>query len=94
MNMLFLSLLWILIGLLLGGLANGARLRPASWGKQGWRVMLLMGVITALVVGWLATWLVGIQFSTVTVLWVTVLVLWIGSRIPFRGMLRNVQKQG
>jgi hypothetical protein len=71
MNMLLLSLLWVLIGLLLGGLANGAKLRPASWGKQGWRVML--GI------GWLATWLVGIQFSTVTVLWVTVVVLWVGS---------------
>jgi|SRR5579884_1748253 len=78
MNMLLLSLLWVLIGLLLGTLANGARLGSAGWGKQGWQVMLVLGMVTALIVGWLATWLVGVQFSTVTVLWVTVLVLWVG----------------
>ena len=71
--MLLLSLLWLVIGVLLGALANGARLRPALWGKRGWLIMLGVGLVSALIGGWLGAWLFGLQYGTVTALWVGVL---------------------
>ncbi len=70
--MLLLSLIWVVIGLLLGALACGAKLRPASWGKRGWLVMLGIGMMSALLGGWLGAWLFGPQFATVAALWVGV----------------------
>jgi uncharacterized membrane protein YeaQ/YmgE (transglycosylase-associated protein family) len=84
-----LLLVWFLIGLLLGALANGARLRPLSWGKRGWLYMLVLGVIAALLCGWIATWVMGVQFATVTVLWVTVLVVGVFPRLGTWVYLRN-----
>jgi uncharacterized membrane protein YeaQ/YmgE (transglycosylase-associated protein family) len=71
-TMLVLSLIWLVIGLLVGGLACGARLRPASWGKRGWLVTLGVGVVSALIGGWLGAWLFSSQYATVTALWVGV----------------------
>jgi uncharacterized membrane protein YeaQ/YmgE (transglycosylase-associated protein family) len=71
--MLLLSLIWLVIGLLLGALANGAKLRPASWVKRGWLIMLGLGMVSALLAGWLGVWVLGVQYATVTVLWVSVL---------------------
>jgi uncharacterized membrane protein YeaQ/YmgE (transglycosylase-associated protein family) len=70
--MLLLSLIWLVIGLLLGALACGAKLRPMSWGNRGWLAMLGIGMASALLGGWLGVWLFGPQYATVSALWVGV----------------------
>ena len=70
--MLLLSLIWGVMGLVVGALGCGARLRFVLWGKRGWLVMLSIGVVYALVGGWLGAWLFGLQFATVAALWVGV----------------------
>ena len=71
--MLILSLLWIVLGLLIGALANGAKLRPAAWGRAGWLAMLGLGALAALLGGWLGTWIFSALFATAMALWVAVL---------------------
>jgi len=84
--MLVLSLLWLLLGCLIGALANTARLRPASWGRRGWLVLLVVGALAALLGGWLGTLLLGRFVATVVALWVAVLgvvlVSWLVRGIP------------
>jgi len=70
--MLLLSLIWLVIGLLLGALGCGAKMRPASWGKRGWLAMLGIGMVSTVSGGWLGAWIFGSQFATVTALWVGV----------------------
>jgi hypothetical protein len=72
MNILLLTVLWITTGVLAGALANGAKIRPASWGHRGWLYMLAVGAGIALLGGWISTLLLGPQFATLTVLWVAV----------------------
>jgi hypothetical protein len=90
-----LSLLWILIGFLIGALANGARLRPASWGRRGWLYLPGAGGLLALLGGWLGTLLQGTLFATATAIWVTaagvVLVAWLGKYFR-RGGLKGDRK--
>ena len=71
--MLILSLFWLLIGLLIGALANAAGLRPAAWVRGGRLGMLVLGALVALLGGWLGTWLFGALFATATAIWVAVL---------------------
>jgi uncharacterized membrane protein YeaQ/YmgE (transglycosylase-associated protein family) len=71
--MLILSLLWLVLGLLIGALANGAKLRPAMWGGRGWLAMLGLGAFAALLGGWLGTWVFGALFATANALWIAVL---------------------
>ncbi|HEY6539570.1 MAG TPA: hypothetical protein VIZ18_01475 [Ktedonobacteraceae bacterium] len=71
--MLILSLLWVALGLLIGVLANAAKLRPATWGRGGWPVMLGLGALAALLGGWLGTWVFSALFATATALWIAVL---------------------
>jgi hypothetical protein len=71
--MLILSLLWVALGLLIGALANAARLRPAAWGRAGWLRMLALGALAALLGGWLGTRVLGPLFATATALWIAVL---------------------
>ena len=85
--MLLLSLIWLVIGLLLGVLACGAKLRPASWGKRGWLLMLCIGMLSALCGGWLGAWLFGSQYATLTALWVGALCVCI---IPLFSKMRTV----
>jgi uncharacterized membrane protein YeaQ/YmgE (transglycosylase-associated protein family) len=73
MNTLLLTALWILIGVLTGALANGAKTRPVSWGNRGCLYMLAVGTGTALLGGWIGTLLLGPQFATMTALWVAVI---------------------
>ena len=73
MNMLLLTVLWILIGVLIGALANGAKTRPVSWGNRGWLYMLAVGAGTTLLGGWIGMLLLGPQFATMTALWVGVI---------------------
>jgi hypothetical protein len=71
--LLLLSLLWLLIGLIIGALANAAKLRPAAWIRGGRLSMLGLGALVALLGGWLGTWLLGSLFATYTAIWIAVL---------------------
>jgi len=71
--MLILSLVWVVLGLLIGALANAAKLRPAAWGRGGWFAMIGLGALAALLGGWLGTWVLGALFATATALWIAVL---------------------
>ena len=86
--MLMLSLLWLLVGLLFGVLANPARLWPTSWENsrwQRWLGLLGIGMLATLAGGWLGTWLLGRAVATAVALWVGVLcvvgVPWIVKRV-------------
>jgi hypothetical protein len=72
---LLLSLIWAVLGLMVGALGLGARLRPAAWGSHGWRIMLGLGVVAALTGGWLGAWLLGRFFGTMAALWIAVVVV-------------------
>ena len=71
--MLILSLFWLLLGLLIGALANAAKLRPAAWVRGGRLGMLGLGALVALLGGWLGIWLLGSLFATATAIWIAVL---------------------
>jgi uncharacterized membrane protein YeaQ/YmgE (transglycosylase-associated protein family) len=71
--MLILSLFWLLIGLLIGALANAAKLRPAAWVRGGLLRMLGLGALLALLGGWLGTLLLGTLFATASAIWIAVL---------------------
>jgi uncharacterized membrane protein YeaQ/YmgE (transglycosylase-associated protein family) len=71
--MLILSLTWLLIGLLIGALANAAKLRPVTWVRGGPLALLVLGALVALLGGWLGTWLLGALFATATAIWISVL---------------------
>lgn len=79
--MLWLIGIWLLIGLALGALANGARLRPQSWGTRGWLYLPGLGALGAVACGLLAARLTGVQFATVTVLWATTLLVAVVPRL-------------
>jgi uncharacterized membrane protein YeaQ/YmgE (transglycosylase-associated protein family) len=64
--MFMLSLLWILIGLVIGVLANAVRRHPASWGRQGWLYLPAVGALLSLLGGWLGALLLGALFATAT----------------------------
>jgi uncharacterized membrane protein YeaQ/YmgE (transglycosylase-associated protein family) len=85
--MLILSLFWLLLGILIGTLANATRLWPASqsWGRRRWLVMLAVGALAALFGGWLGALLLGKYVATAAALWVAVLgvvvVPWLSGRL-------------
>ncbi len=70
--MLALSLFWFALGILIGALANAARLRPSSWDRQGWLLMLGVGALAALLGGWLGVLLLERNVATAMALWVAV----------------------
>jgi hypothetical protein len=70
--MLALSLLWLVVGLIVGALGLAARLRPASWAHYGWLRVLGVGAAAGLLGGWLGTLVFGRYFGTPTALWVAV----------------------
>jgi len=87
--MLILSLFWLLLGILIGALANAARLRattrvPSPTGQisrlqkdlalgQGWLIMLAAGALAGLLGGWLGALLLGKYVATAVALWVAAL---------------------
>jgi uncharacterized membrane protein len=71
--MLILSLFWLLIGLLIGALANAAKLWPVAWVRGGRLAPLGLGALVTLLGGWLGTWLLGAIFATATAIWIAVL---------------------
>ncbi len=70
--MLALSLFWFVLGILIGALANAARLRPSSWDRHGWLLMLGVGALAALLGGWLGVLLLERNLATAMALWVAV----------------------
>jgi hypothetical protein len=85
--MLLLSLLWLAPGAIIGLIAVAARLQPATWRALR---MSGLGMIIALVTGWLGTWLQGKYFATPMVCWITVIgviiiphaLRWLSSHTP------------
>jgi hypothetical protein len=82
--MIALSLFWILLGVLLGALANGARWGLRDHGFAGWRATLGTlgaGAAGALLIGWLGVLVLGRPFGTPAALWggvlASVLVPWL-----------------
>jgi hypothetical protein len=71
--MLFLFLLWLVIGLLIGCLGWLAQCVPSSWRSLAWVWLPVLGAVVACCVGWLGALLFGRLLSTALVLWVTVL---------------------
>lgn len=82
------SLLWLLIGLLIGALAKAAKLQPVAWKRSGWPAMLALGALAALCAGWLGTFLLGNLFATPTAVWISVLCVALFSRLMTRGQTR------
>ncbi len=73
--MFILSLFWLLLGILIGAVANAAKLWPAarSWRRRGWLDMLAVGALAGLLGGWLGALLLGKYVATASALWVAVL---------------------
>jgi uncharacterized membrane protein YeaQ/YmgE (transglycosylase-associated protein family) len=71
--MLLLSLCWLVVGLLIGGVAYVARLWPVRWACSGIMSWLVIGALSALVGGWLGVWVLGRLFGTAMAVWVAVL---------------------
>jgi len=72
--MLTLSLVWVFAGTLIGTLASVARGRRTSRGRWGWLAAMGIGILAALLGGWLGTLVLGRYFGTATALWVAILV--------------------
>lgn len=73
--MLTLSLLWLGLGVVIGGVALLARLAPAGWGRWRWLALPALGALAALLGGWLGALLLDrIQASLVAV-WVSILAI-------------------
>lgn len=82
--MLELSLFWIILGVVLGALANGARWGLSARGFAGWPATLGtlgIGSVGAVLVGWLGVFVFGRPFGTPAALWggilAAVLVPWL-----------------
>ncbi|PWT77416.1 MAG: hypothetical protein C5B60_02755 [Chloroflexi bacterium] len=71
--MLALSLVWVLLGLSIGLLALGGRLRLNVTMRHGWALLLLIGALAGLAGGWLGTLVYGRFFGTATSAWLAVL---------------------
>lgn len=72
LTLLALSLFWILLGVVLGALANGARWGLRAHGFAGWRATLGTlgaGAAGALLIGWLGALVLGRSFGTPAALW-------------------------
>jgi hypothetical protein len=77
------------MGLLVGVLANLAKVRPARWGPYGWLVMLGISLLTALLGGWLGSLLLGRYVATAVALWVPILCVLLAPRLTMRINIRS-----
>jgi uncharacterized membrane protein YeaQ/YmgE (transglycosylase-associated protein family) len=82
------SLLWLLIGLLIGALAKVAKLQPTTRKCSDWPAMLALGALAALCAGWLGTFLLGNLFAIPTALWISILCVALFSRLITRGQIK------
>lgn len=71
--MLTLSLAWLLLGIIVGLLGMAAKLWPIWWGKRAWLILPAIGILSALIGGWLGTLLLGKFLASAVALWVCVL---------------------
>ena len=71
--MFSLSILWVVLGLVIGSLAVAARLVPARSRPYNWRLLLLIGGLAGLAGGWIGALLFGRFFGTATSAWIAVL---------------------
>ena len=88
-----LSLIWVALGLIVGALGLGARLRPSAWGPRGWLIMLGLGIAAALVGGWVGAWLLGRFFGTMAALWIAVVVVVAAPLLTGREQAGNVNAE-
>jgi hypothetical protein len=79
--MMFLSLLWLAIGLLIGVLSWLARCAPPSWQHLAWIWLPVLGAGVACGAGWLGALLLGNLLSTALALWITVLCMLVLPRV-------------
>ena len=89
--MLILSLFWLALGLLIGALGLAARLRPASWGRWGWLMLLGVGALAALLGGLLGSFLYSKLFGTPSALWFSILVIALVWLVERRRQRRRAQ---
>jgi hypothetical protein len=90
--MLLFSLIWLALGLVVGVLGLGARLRPVVWGRWGWLIVMGIGALAALLGGWLGALLLGKLFGTPAALWVAILAVflpWLVERLRHRAQSRQ-----
>jgi hypothetical protein len=82
--MFLLSILWVVLGLVIGSLAVAARLGATRSGPYNWRLLLLIGALAGLAGGWIGTLLFGRFFGTATSAWIAVLAValipWVAAR--------------
>lgn len=75
MSILYLVLTWAVLGIIIGLLALGARLKPLAWGRAGRLWLLLLALGASLLGGLLGLWLFGRLFSAAVALWGAVVVV-------------------
>ncbi|MGH2508703.1 MAG: hypothetical protein ACRDHZ_15060 [Ktedonobacteraceae bacterium] len=73
MSLFILTIIWAVLGSIIGALALAAHLKPTNWGRSGWCWMLALGLGSALLGGLIGLWLFGRLFSTAMGLWIAVL---------------------
>ena len=69
----FLALLWLGIGAVIGLIAHVANLQPASWQIAGRLRMATLGALVAFCGGWLGVLLLGRPFATMLAIWIAVI---------------------
>lgn len=69
MAILYLVLTWAILGIIIGALALGARLKPSAWGRTGRLWLLLLALGASLLGGLFGLWLFGRLFSAAVALW-------------------------
>ncbi|HET8905838.1 MAG TPA: hypothetical protein VFN11_02610 [Ktedonobacterales bacterium] len=91
--MVQLTLLWMNVGVILGALAQGARVGFSARGMSranGWLASLAVGVAFALLGGWAGTLLFGRLYGTPTALWVGILGVVVAPWLWARLRRRNI----
>ena len=75
MEIFFLVLVWVGLGLCVGLLGVAARLMPPGWRGYGWLALLALALGAALLGGWLGFWLLGRVFASACALWIAVVAI-------------------
>lgn len=75
MSTLYLVFIWVILGIIVGLLALGARLKPIAWGRTGRLWLLLLALGASLLGGLFGLWLFGRLFSAAVALWWVVVVV-------------------
>lgn len=89
MATLYLVLTWAILGIIIGALALGARLKPSAWGRAGRLWLLLLALGASLLGGLFGLWLFGRLFSAAVALWWAVVVVCVPILLSRIGTQRN-----